>query len=300
MLSWRCEALCNRVQGWWCFKGGKVDVTKKKTKLPKATQKLKGLWSSHFLVKVANIFEMDMEIKVRDLPQSSRSFCVSSCNYLPRWGIWPVGSFGIYRPWKHQAQTLELCHLLASNSEIGICVAPSIEISLDSNTQKSGNRKVKFSIDAVWNFENHLKRTSTFVPGKQARKQAHAICKSIKCSSAAHVEKLRNIKGSVSPQLQFGRSLFVSSCNYLPRWRIWLVESFGIYRPERTGHKLFELRHVFTFNSEIRICVAPSIEISLNSNTQRVETERFILPLGIKLMRYASPSSALAPLTWRN
>ena len=129
-------------------------------------------------------------------------------------------------------------------------------------------------------FENHLKRTSTFVPGKQARKQAHAICKSIKCSSAAHVEKLRNIKGSVSPQLQFGRSLFVSSCNYLPRWRIWLVESFGIYRPESTGHKLFELRHVFTFNSEIRICVAPSIEISLNSNTQRVETERFYFAPG--------------------
>ena len=63
--------------------------------------------------------------------------CVTSCNYLPRWSIWPVGSFGIYRPWKRQTQTQELCHLLASNSEIGICVAPSIERSLDSNTQTS-------------------------------------------------------------------------------------------------------------------------------------------------------------------
>ena len=74
---------------------------------------------------------------MRDLPQSGRRLCVTSCNYLPRWSIWPVGSFGIYRPWKHQTQTLELCHLLASNSEIRICVAPSIEISLDSNTQTS-------------------------------------------------------------------------------------------------------------------------------------------------------------------
>ena len=45
-----------------------------------------------------------------------------------------VGSFGIYGLWKHQTQTLELCNVLASNSEMGICVAPSIEISLDSNT----------------------------------------------------------------------------------------------------------------------------------------------------------------------
>ena len=145
-------------------------------------------------------------------------------------------------------------------------------------------------------FENHLEITSRFVPGKQA----HAICKSIKCSSAAHVEKLRNIKGSVSPQLQFGRSLCVSSCNYLPRSSIWPVGSFGIFRPESTAHKLFELCHLFTSNFEIKNCVAPSIEISLNSNTQRVEIERFILSLGSKLMRYASPSSALAPLTWRN
>ena len=35
--------------------------------------------------------------------------------------------------WKYRTQSLELCHL-ASHSEIGICVAPSIEISLDSNT----------------------------------------------------------------------------------------------------------------------------------------------------------------------
>ena len=55
--------------------------------------------------------------------------------YLPRWSIWPVGSFEVYRPWKHQTQSLlELCHLLAWNSEIRMCVAPSIEISLDSNT----------------------------------------------------------------------------------------------------------------------------------------------------------------------
>ena len=51
MLSWSCEALCNRMQGWWCFKAGKVDV-KKKPKLPKATQKLEVSWS-HFLVEDA-------------------------------------------------------------------------------------------------------------------------------------------------------------------------------------------------------------------------------------------------------
>ena len=71
MLTWSCEALCKRVQGWrcfkagkvdvkkkpklpkqrlqgwWCFKAGKVDV-KKKPKLPKATQKLEVSWSSIF------------------------------------------------------------------------------------------------------------------------------------------------------------------------------------------------------------------------------------------------------------
>ena len=47
------------------------------------------------------------------------------------------------------------------------------------------------------------------VRGKQARKQAHAIFKSIKCFSAAQVEKLSHSKGSVSPQLQSGRSLCV-------------------------------------------------------------------------------------------
>ena len=68
--------------------------------------------------------------------QSGRSLCVSSCNYLPTWSIcWPVGRIGIFRPEStSQTQTLELCHLLASNSEIEICVAPSVEISLDSNT----------------------------------------------------------------------------------------------------------------------------------------------------------------------
>ena len=65
---------------------------------------------------------------------SGRSLCVSSCHYFPRWSIWPRGRLGIYSPWKHQTKTLELCHLLTSHSEIGICVAPSIEISLDSNT----------------------------------------------------------------------------------------------------------------------------------------------------------------------
>ena len=63
---------------------------------------------------------------------SGRSLCVSSCHYLPRWSIWPVGRIGICSPWKYQTQTLELCHLLASNSEIGMCVAPSIEICLYS------------------------------------------------------------------------------------------------------------------------------------------------------------------------
>ena len=42
MLSWSCEALCNRVQAWWCFKTGKVDGGGR---------------------HVANIFEMDMELK---------------------------------------------------------------------------------------------------------------------------------------------------------------------------------------------------------------------------------------------
>ena len=73
------------------------------------------------------------------------------------------------------------------------------------------------------------------VPGKQARKQAHAIFKSIKCFSAAQVEKLSHSKGSVSPQLQSGRSLCVSSCNYLPTRSIWFpVGRIGIYRPEST------------------------------------------------------------------
>ena len=74
-----------------------------------------------------------------EISPSLADVCVTSCNYLPRWSIWPVGRFGIYRPWKHQTQSLDLCHLLASNSKIGICVAPSIEISLDSNTQTSSS-----------------------------------------------------------------------------------------------------------------------------------------------------------------
>ena len=36
MLSWDFQStLQRRVQGWWCFKAGKVEV-KKKSKLPKA------------------------------------------------------------------------------------------------------------------------------------------------------------------------------------------------------------------------------------------------------------------------
>ena len=149
--------------------------------------------------------------------QFGRSLFVSRCNYLPRSSIWPVGSFGIYRPWKYQTQTLWVVpsiHFKFRHADLRCTIhrnKPQLQYT------KSGNRKVYF------------------VPGKQA----HAICKSIKCSSAAHVEKLRNIKGSVSPQLQSGRSSCVSSCNYLPRWRIWPVESFGIFRPESTRHKLF-------------------------------------------------------------
>ena len=76
MLSWSCEALCNRVQAWWCFKAGKVDV-KKKPKLPKATQKLEVSWSHFFGGRrhVANVFETDMELEMRDLPQSGRRLC---------------------------------------------------------------------------------------------------------------------------------------------------------------------------------------------------------------------------------
>ena len=77
MLSWSCEALCNGVQGWWCFKAGKVDL-QKKPELPKATQKLEVAWLSHSCggrCHVANIFETQM----RDLPESGQSL-----------GIWPV------------------------------------------------------------------------------------------------------------------------------------------------------------------------------------------------------------------
>jgi len=45
--------------------------------------------------------------------------------------------------------------------------------------------------------------------------------------SAAQVEKLRKSKGSVSPQMCERLQLF-----------IWPVDSFGIYRPESTRHKL--------------------------------------------------------------
>ena len=125
--------------------------------------------------------------------------------------------FWNFQTWKYSTQTLWVVpsiHFKFRNQELRCTIhrnKPQLQYT------KSGNRKVYF------------------VPGKQA----HAICKSIKCSSAAHVEKLRNIKGSVSPQLQSGRSSCVSRCNYLPRWRIWPVESFGIFRPESTRHKLF-------------------------------------------------------------
>ena len=55
-----------------------------------------------------------------------------------------------FQTWKYQTQTFELCHLLASNSEIGIYVAPSIEISLDSNTdsfRKPGTGKTQICQD---------------------------------------------------------------------------------------------------------------------------------------------------------
>ena len=49
--------------------------------------------------------------------------------------------------------------------------------------------------------------------------------------SSGDFKTRQRIGFSVSPQLQFGRSLFVSRCNYLPRSSIWPVGSFGIYRP---------------------------------------------------------------------
>ena len=112
MLSWRCEALCNSVQGWWRCKGEQVDVKKK----------LEVSWSSHFLVEGA-------------MRPISLKWIWNS-----KWNL---------QTWKHQAQTLELCHL-ASDSEMGICVAPSIEISLDSNTQWEIEGYI-FNPDAVWN-----------------------------------------------------------------------------------------------------------------------------------------------------
>ena len=88
------------------------------------------------------------------------------------------------------------------------------------------------------------------------------------CFSAAQLENSRRSKGSVSPQLQSGRSLCVSSCNYLPTWSVWWpVGRIGISRPESTSQtETFELCHLLASNSEIGICVAPSIEISLDSN----------------------------------
>ena len=54
------------------------------------------------------------------------------------------------RTWKYQTQTLELCHLLASNSKIGICIAPFPEMSLDSNTQAVEIEGFIFNPDVVW------------------------------------------------------------------------------------------------------------------------------------------------------
>ena len=100
------------------------------------------------------------------------------------------------------------------------------------------------------------------VPGKQARKQSHALFKSIKCFSPAPPDNLKHSKGSVCPQLS-GRSLCVSSCDYLPRWSIrWPVESFGISRLWNHQTQTLELCHLLASNSEIGICVAPCIEIS--------------------------------------
>ena len=81
--------------------------------------------------------------------------------------------------WKYQTQTLELFHLFASNSEIGIWVAPSIEISLDSNTQTVGNRRIYFQSRCC--FKTTLRYPAGLSLGSRRKhKQAHAICKSIK------------------------------------------------------------------------------------------------------------------------
>ena len=48
---------------------------------------------------------VDMKVKVRDLPQSGRSLCVSRCNCLLRSSTQPVESFGICRLWRYQTQS---------------------------------------------------------------------------------------------------------------------------------------------------------------------------------------------------
>ena len=220
---------------------------------------------------------------MRDLPQSGRRLCVTSCNYLPRWSIWPVGSFGIYRPWKNQTQTLELCHLLASNSEIRICVAPSIEISLDSNTTKPAVFKVslfqrhqcwveaaKHFATSNWNARGVLKLEKLTLRKHPSCQRLHRnwVSWSHFLVEDRHVANVfeTDMELEMRDLLQSGRKFVcVTSCNYLLRWSIWPVGSFGIYRPWKRQTQTQELCHLLASNSEIGICVAPSIERSLDS-----------------------------------
>ena len=69
----------------------------------------------------------------RDPPVWPKFMCeqlqlFTEIKYLASRKLWNL------QTWKYQTQTLELCHLLASNSNIRIWIAPSIETSLDSNT----------------------------------------------------------------------------------------------------------------------------------------------------------------------
>ena len=89
--------------------------------------------------------------------------------------------------------------------------------------------------------------------------------KSIKCSSPAQVKKLRHSKGSVShtvwPKFMCEKPELFHEIKYWASRQKWNLQT----RKQQT--QTLELYHLLASNSEIGICVAPSIEISLDSNT---------------------------------